>query len=137
MSSPIAVTKSADGYTRGVLDSEYLGIARIAGERNPDSETNNYLAVREEWNYTVVSLADDSTTVSAVPAVLGRVYVDAVMSAHACPFKDGATTVFSLVASLAAGTQFTGMQGTRFATSLIVDPDNAATGTIVVQWRPI
>lgn len=109
----------------------------IAGERNPDSESNSYLVVREEWNYTVVSLAVDSTTVSAVPAVLGRVYVDAVMSAHACPFKDGATTVFSLVASLAAGTSFVGMVGTRFATSLIVDPDNAATGTIVVQWRPI
>lgn len=109
----------------------------IAGERNATSATNSYLAVHEQWNYTVVNVADDSTTVSSVPAILGRVYVDVVLSAHALPFKDAAVTVFNLPASTAAGTSFVGLVGTRFESSLIVDPNDAATGTVVVQWRPI
>lgn len=117
-----------------------LGTA-IAGERNTSSATGSYLVVKDEWNYTVVDCANNSTTVSAAPAMIGKVWVNTVLSAHACPFKDGSTTVFSLPASAAAtisdATAYTFMEGTRFETSLIVDPDDAATGVIVVQWRPI
>lgn len=117
-----------------------LGTA-IAGERNTSSATASYLSVKDEWNYTVVDCANNSTTVSAAPAIIGKVWVNTVLSAHACPFKDNATTIFSLPASAAAtisdATAYTFMEGTRFETSLIVDPDDAATGSIVVQWRPI
>lgn len=113
----------------------------IAGERNTDSATASYLVVKDEWTYTSVDLSANSTTVSAVPAIIGKVWVNTVLSAHACPIKDGSTTVFSLPASAPAtisdATAYAFAAGTRFETSLIVDPDDAATGTIVVQWRPI
>lgn len=107
----------------------------IAGERIPSSSTTSYLSTKEDWNYTIVDLSVDSTTISAVPAILGNIWVNVVMSAHVCPILDGSTTVLSLPASSAVGATFTYAKGTRFTTSLIVDPDNAATGTIVVQWR--
>lgn len=94
---------------------------------------------KDEWTYTIVDLSTNSTTVSATPAVLGNIWVNVVLSAHACPIQDNATTVYSLPASApvttteATGFQF--LRGTIFATSLIVNPDDAATGTIVVQWR--
>lgn len=88
----------------------------------------------EEWQYTVVNLATDSTTVCPVPAVIGNIWVNTVLSAHACPIIDGATTLFTIPLSTAAGTTFTHMKGTVFLTNIIVDPDNAATGSIVVQW---
>jgi len=79
----------------------------------------------------------DSTTVSAAPAYLMGFYVNTALSAHALPILDGAATVLTLVASLAAGTMVTLPAAVRFETSLIVDPDNAATGSIVLFWRPI
>lgn len=110
----------------------------ISGERLSSSATTSYLSTKQDWNYTRVDLAADAgVTVSATPAILGKVYVDTVLSAHACPFLDGATTVFSLIASLAAGTNFSAMEGTRFETSLIVNSNDAATGLLVVQWRPL
>jgi hypothetical protein len=42
--------------------------------------------------------------------------------------------LFTIPLSTAAGTTFTHMKGTVFLTNIIVDPDNAATGSIVVQW---
>ena len=108
-----------------------------AGERQTSSETLSYVSVKEDWNYTVVDLSDNSTTVSAAPTIIGNVWVNTALSAHACPIKDDTVTVRSLDASSAVNTEFLGMKGTRFETSLIVDPDDAATGLIVVQWRLI
>jgi hypothetical protein len=64
------------------------------------------------------------------------IYVNTVLSAHVCPIADGTTTVVSLVASAAAGTSIL-YPGIRFNTSLIVDPDNSATGSITVAYRPV
>lgn len=83
---------------------------------------------------TVVDVATDSTTVSAGPAYLVGVYINTALSAHALPILDGAATKFTLPASAAAGT-FYPIEGI-FATSLIVDPNDAATGNITVIWRP-
>lgn len=114
----------------------------IAGERNVDSATDSYLSVKDEWNYTAVTLTDDSTTVSTTPAIVGSIWVNAALSAHTCPIKDGSTTVWTIPASTpvttSEATAFTFLKGTRFETSLIVDPDNSmTTGSIVVQWRPL
>lgn len=110
----------------------------ISGERLSSTAATSYLSTKQDWNYTRLDLSTDAAaTINDGPTILGKVYVDTVMSAHACPFLDGATTVFSMVASLAAGTNFSAMEGTRFETSLIVNSNDAATGTLVIQWRPL
>jgi hypothetical protein len=86
--------------------------------------------------YTVVNVADDSTTVSATPAILYSVHVNTALSAHACPIADNTTTVFSLAASSAVGTNISWPKGIPFNTSLIVDPDNSGTGSITLVWAP-
>ena len=92
--------------------------------------------VSEENEYTVVNVADNTTTVFTGPCILNGVYVNTVLSAHACPIKDGTVAVASLVASAAVGTSIK-YPGIRLNTSLIVDPDDAATGSITVAWRRV
>lgn len=84
---------------------------------------------------TVVDVATDSTIVSAKPAVLLGIFINAALSAHALPIKDGANTLITLPASAAAGTYYP-IPGARFGTSLIVDPNDAATGNITLFWLP-
>jgi len=92
--------------------------------------------VQEQNDYAVVSVADDSTTVYTGPCMLYGVYINTVLSAHALPIKDGTTTVVTIPASAAAGAHYP-IPGIRFETSLIVDPDNSATGDVVVAYRPV
>lgn len=89
-----------------------------------------------ETLYAVVDVSVDSTTVYNGPALLFGVYVNTALSAHALPIKDGSTTVVSIAASAAAGVNTT-LPGIRFETSLVVDPDNSATGSVTVAYRPI
>jgi|TARA_Y100000034_G_C6899623_1_gene415584 hypothetical protein len=89
-----------------------------------------------EWDVAEVDLADDITTILAVPALLGGWYVNVVLSNHACPIKDDTTQKLVLPAQLAAGT-LVKPPPTRFETKLIVDPDNAATGKIAVFYRDL
>lgn len=79
---------------------------------------------------------DAAQVVCDGPCKLKSIYVDTVLSAQACPILDGATTVFSLVASLAAGSllKFDDMM---FLSSLQVNSDDAATGVIVVTYEPV
>ncbi len=90
-----------------------------------------------EWTYTIVDLSTDAANAvsGGLPAVLGGIYVDVALSAHACPIQNNATAAFNLVASLAAGSQITFCNGMIFPTSLVVNSNDAATGTIVVLWR--
>ena len=92
--------------------------------------------VQTMCDYAVVDVSDNSTTVYTGPCVLHGVYVNTVLSAHACPIKDGTTSVVTLVASAGAGTSIL-YPGIRFNTSLIVDPDDSATGSIVVAYRKV
>jgi hypothetical protein len=87
--------------------------------------------------YTVVDVADNSTTVSSAPAMLYSIHVNTVLSAHALPILDNATTVFSLAASSAVGTNLSWPKGIPFLTSLIVDPNDAATGSVTLVWAPL
>lgn len=90
----------------------------------------------EEVEYSVVDLSVNTTTVFDGPAILFGVYVNTVLSAQVCPITDGSTSVITLIASLAAGQNLT-FPGVRFDTSLIVNPDDAATGNITVLFRKV
>ena len=92
--------------------------------------------VQTQNDYAVVPIADDTTTVYTGPVMLYGVYINTVLSAQVLPIKDGTTTVITIPASAAAGSHFP-IPGIRFETSLIVDPDNAATGNITVAFRPV
>lgn len=92
--------------------------------------------VHHQCIYSVVDVSNDSTTVSSVPAILYGVYVNTALSAHALPITDGSTTVVTIPASSAAGTIIT-FPGIRFETSLIVDPNDAATGSITLAYLPL
>ena len=93
--------------------------------------------VHTQCKYAVVDTSNDSTTVSSVPAVLYGIFVNTVLSAHTVLIVDGSTTVLTLPASLAAGTNLTFPGGIRFETSLVVDPDNSSTGNITLSYLPL
>jgi hypothetical protein len=83
----------------------------------------------------VVDVSVDSTTVvSAGPALLKGVIINTALSAHALPIKSGSDTLVTLPASAAAGAHYIYGEGVLFPSSLIVDPDNSATGNITVLW---
>jgi len=105
---------------------------------NPASgvQADGTRAVHHEHSYSVVDVSVDSTTVSTGPAILLGVYVNTVLSAQALPIKDGSTTVITLPASAAAGAMYT-FPSIRFETSIVVDPDNAATGNVTVIYRTL
>lgn len=94
------------------------------------------MGVHNESFYSVVNVGDNTTTVYNGPAILLGAYVNTVLSAHVLPITDAATTVCSLPASAAAGSVYS-FPGIRFETSLIVNPDDAATGSITVAYRPL
>lgn len=93
--------------------------------------------LESNWKYAVVDLADDVTTVKPGSVAVRGFYVNTVLSAHACNINDGATTVFIIPASTAAGTlvEFTALEAVIFDNSLIVDPDDSATGSITIIYK--
>jgi hypothetical protein len=93
------------------------------------------IGVAQEFIPTVVDLADDSTVVFKGPCLLRGVYVNTAMSAQDVPIKlaDG-TTKFKVPASSPAGAPFHMFDANM--NGITVDPDDAATGEIVVVWKP-
>ena len=89
------------------------------------------------WAPTAVDLATDTTTVSTTPVVVKGVYINTVLSAQPCNINNGSTTIFIIEASKAAGSviDFAGDDGVLFDTSLIIDPDNAATGNLTILYK--
>ena len=92
--------------------------------------------VQTQNDYAVVNAADNTTTVYTGPVMVYGVYINTVLSAQVLLLKDGATTVITIPASAAAGKHFP-LPGIRFETSLVVDPDDSATGNITVAFRPV
>ena len=90
--------------------------------------------VYNETEYSVVSVTDDTTTVFTGPCTLHGIYVNTALSAHVLPIEDGSTTVVSVISSAAAGLSVP-FPGIRFETSLIVNPNNAGTGSVTVAFR--
>ena len=90
----------------------------------------------KEWKYASVDLSTDITTIEAVPCLVKGAIVTTALSAHACPVKDSTTTVWAFPASAQIGDSIDGTDnGVRFETSLIVDPDDSATGNITITYR--
>lgn len=95
------------------------------------------MLVQMECDYSVVDVSTDSTTVYTGPCIYYGSIVTTVLSAHALPIQDGTTVIDSHAASAAVGTAHLLTHGVRCSTSIVVDPDNAATGIITVFYRPI
>lgn len=83
-----------------------------------------------------VSVAADSSTISSGPCRLWGIFVNSGLSAHDVSIKDGATELVVIPASTAIGVNFN-FPRMPFATSLIVDPDDAATGNITVTYEQL
>jgi hypothetical protein len=89
------------------------------------------------WHAKAIDLDDDVTTVLSTAAIVKGIYVNTVMSGHPCLIKNGTDTLLVIPATSAAGTviDFAGEKGVLFDTSVIVDPDNSATGNITVFYN--
>lgn len=90
-----------------------------------------------EWRYASVDLANDVTTITAVPCLVKGWDVTTAISAHNAPVQDATTPVFVIPASTTAGTGLEYLDPIRFETSLVVDPDNAATGIVTIYYKPM
>ena len=88
-----------------------------------------------EFLTSVVDLSTDSTTVYEYPVILRGVQITASISAHPCPITDGSSTLFSLPASSTVGQWIE--CGDATMDTLVVDPDNSATGTVTVVYKPV
>lgn len=89
----------------------------------------------QECEYAVVNVADNSTTVYTGKCLYYGAAVTTVLSAHALPIMDGSNTVDSFAASSAVGSVHS-WPGIICNTSLVVDPNDAATGSVTVFYRP-
>ncbi len=89
-----------------------------------------------EWIRAIVDLSTNSTTVCAYPCIFRGVSVITALSGQACPIKDDTTQIATLPASLGVGSWAEAGDQTVL-TSLVVDPDDSATGTINVIYKPI
>lgn len=91
----------------------------------------------ENWTAKVIDLATDISTVSPTSVILRGYHINTTMSAHAVNIKDGADTIFIIPASSVAGTvvEFASAEGVIFATSLIIDPNDAANGNITFLFK--
>ena len=94
-------------------------------------------AIHEECDYFTVDVSANITAVYDGPALLYGVCVNTVLSAQVLPLTDGSggAAVVSLAASSAVGT-YVKFPGIHFSTGLYVDPNDAATGSITVFYRP-
>lgn len=77
-----------------------------------------------------VDTADNTTDVSAGPAILKGIYVNTALSAHAVVVKDGTTALFTLPASTVAGTYIDLRDGVIFKSKIVCDPDDSSTGNV-------
>lgn len=86
-----------------------------------------------EWKKAVVDLADNSTTISSLPCLVKGVYINTQISSHVCDIKDGSDVAYKIPASATAANRYD-FGPTRFETSLVIDPNDAATGNITVEY---
>ena len=93
--------------------------------------------VHSECLYSAVDASANSTTVYNGPCIYYGATVTTALSAHVCPIQDNATVIDAFVASAAAGTQSRPSSGIRCETSLVVNPDDAATGNLTVYYKPL
>lgn len=90
-----------------------------------------------DLNVSVVDASANSTVLSTVDSILLSVHVTTALSAQALPITDGAggSALVSLPASAAVGSIYEWSTGVPFRSGIVVDPNDAATGALVVVWR--
>lgn len=93
--------------------------------------------VHTECLYLAVDASANSTTVYSGPCIYYGATVTTALSAQVCPIQDNATVIDAFAASAAAGTQSRPACGIRCETSLVVNPDDAATGNLTVYYKPL
>lgn len=86
-----------------------------------------------EWRATGLNMTVNLTTVNDAPTLVKGVYVNDTLSAHQVLIKDGTMTMYKIPASTTAGTRID-FGPTQFDTSLVIDPDDSATGTITIEY---
>ena len=62
--------------------------------------------------------------------------MNTVLSAHIVLIQDGSTKVASMPSATAAGTD-NDYHSLRLETSLVINPDNSSTGSLLVMYRPV
>lgn len=95
---------------------------------------SNEVSTAAEFLTSVVDLSTDSTTVYGYPVILRGISIQVELSSHTVPITDGSTTRFKVPSAGSVG-QWIECGDSRMET-LVVDPDNAATGTITVVYKP-
>ena len=88
-----------------------------------------------EYSYSVIDTAANSSTVSDKPALLVGWYINTALSAHTVFIKDGTDAVFTIPASAPVG--LTETPPMQFTSSLICDPDDSSTGSITFIYRDL
>lgn len=88
-----------------------------------------------EFKWDLVDLADNSTTVTTRRAMLRGVYINTAPSA-AVIVANGSSTVFTIPSGIAAG-QTLAFGDVVFDSGIVIDPDDAATGSITVIYKPV
>ncbi len=91
----------------------------------------------DEWNYSVQDVSTNGpTTILSVPALVQAVYINTALNAYEVVLKDGATSVYTIPAGAAAGNKY-GFGPTRFETSLVIDPNDSATGSVTIEYKDL
>lgn len=88
------------------------------------------------WQTLPIDTADNSTTVTTKRTIVHGVYVNTVLSAHTVILKNGTETKYTLPASLPAGT-YIPIGDALFESGLVVDPNDASTGNITVEYKEL
>lgn len=99
--------------------------------------TRQAMIVHTECDYAAVDASANSTTVYTGPCIYYGATVTTALSAQVLPILDGAVPIDAFAASAAAGTSHNFATGVACATSLVVNPDDAATGNLTVYYRPV
>ena len=90
----------------------------------------------EGWLYTAVDLSDNTTAVHVGRALLRRLIVTTVMSAHAILVEDTGTNVAGLAASGAVGTTLD-CGDLLCLTGITVTPNASSTGIMTLVYKPL
>lgn len=135
----LATSVGLNAATGGKLGEQFFTLMRaLAGERNEDSTTGtDYLTVSSECKPSAaIDLSTNaSTTVYPGPAVLCGVDVVVTVGVAAATIDDNATMKYTAGIGIPVGSH-DGF-GAILATSLVVNPDDASTGTIIVYYHPL
>lgn len=119
------------GVWTEVTDTEGIPVKFSHGLNRDDDAVKCYPA---ECNMTVIDLSgNDSTVVSAVPALLLGIYIDVTIGTTAVTIDDDTTAKITLPVAIAVGSNLD-FHAALFATNLTVNPADDSTGTITVFW---